>query len=182
MIDLTKAIEAVHKDGRVVPMEYWETHLALIYTKSSPDVNETSCAWRLDGTDAYAFNSPWTIRNVTDPDEPTDPDDWAIEEALKRGEWVDAEAEDIREMASLGYTSYRCVLALARMIQKYEPHLKPKPPVDPDVAAVREILAAHYTSQGARTAARKYRAGVCDEKSYFLAAVEAFKRVKGGVL
>lgn len=176
MIDLKKPIEAVHKDGRVVPMKFnYIDENGDFFTNSAPCVDTSNNAWHSDGSDCCRHKE-WTIRNVAEPEQLFDPDDWAIEVALKRLSWSNCTVAGVREYG------FKTILEVARMIQKYEPHLKPKPPVDPDVLAVREILAAFHTNIGEHAAARNYRDGDCDNGTYFLAAVEAFKRVKGGVL
>lgn len=168
MIDLTKPIEAVHPaDGYVVPMELAHGGSGgLFYTTTSPEPYRASAVWKADGTNCFPGSS-WTIRNVAEPEQPAD---WAIEEALKRVPETSWKLEDVRGLYASSIIPLFVKVA-ARMIQRYQPELEPKPPVDPDVAAVREILAAFCCTDGYPL----------EEDHYFLAAVEAFRRVKGGV-
>jgi len=68
--------------------------------------------------------------------EDTMPADWVLIEAAKRSGWKQRDPEILR---GLHFCSYR---ALCDMIAKHE-----HPPVDPDVEAVKRIMAKWYDSE-----------------------------------
>jgi hypothetical protein len=69
--------------------------------------------------------------------------------------------------------------AFARYIEQHE-----KPPIDPDVLAVREILAAYAEKWGSDEEAEQIRGGLVDDGVGLAAALEAYRTVKvnGGVV
>lgn len=181
MIDPTKPIEAVHPDGRVVPMELDTNDGYGLKTKAGTAwelLGGDWFYWNYDGSPRNAYN-PWTIRNVAEP-ELSDPDDWAIEEALKRSGHDHAYGTTLDNVKAFP-NRYKITIALARMIQRYQPELEPKRLVDPDVLAVREILGATHIAYWGTHGSSAYAEGEMDHMPWFLAAVAAFRRVKGGV-
>ena len=82
----------------------------------------------------------------------------------------------VREIAGAGAIEY----AFARYIEQHE-----KPPVDPDVLAVREILAA-YTLHFDESYVTEdiYKAGEGDGQTWFQAVLEVYRTIKanGGVV
>jgi hypothetical protein len=66
-IDWSKPIEAVHKDGRVVPMKLRYTTASLTgptrFTEEAPDSCTSNDAWSEDGSD-WCHLKQWHIRNV----------------------------------------------------------------------------------------------------------------------
>lgn len=99
------------------------------------------------------------------------PADWALTEARNRAPGLGAESnmEWVRYTTSPGAV---LMIELARMIEKYEPHLAP---VDPDVLAVREILAAFG---GGKAEYEGMREGEQDEYEGFVDALAAYRKVK----
>lgn len=105
---------------------------------------------------------------------PNDPPGWAVVRA-----W--------NEVGGL-VTPRSAILALARYIERHE-----KPPVDPDVLAVRAILAAWIKTDMPETdaaerywngeSAKEIEAGRADSEPPFIAALEAYRTIKanGGV-
>lgn len=95
---------------------------------------------------------------------------WALDRAAKltsRGSWKDAMRLSVDERFA--------IIAHARTIEKRE-----QPPVDPDVLAVREMLAAWYGESP--TIVKEAEGGVYDNDRYFQAALADYRRVKyGGV-
>jgi hypothetical protein len=67
MIDITKPLEAVHSDGRVVPMTFiMLDNYGNILTKENPEPKNSNRWWRIDGKDCR-INSGWHLRNVKEP-------------------------------------------------------------------------------------------------------------------
>lgn len=109
------------------------------------------------------------------------PADWAIEAALTRVTGEMPIPEDVVSdwsvagVKKIPATYAVTVLELARMIEKYEAHLTP---VDPDVLAVREILSSVYAADDQSVDAGKYADGTYDNDRTFIAALEAYRKVK----
>lgn len=92
----------------------------------------------------------------------TTPEQWALDEAHRR---------------SQGYNSR---MELARMIQTYQPELKPK---DPDEAIAAEACAQIADADGPnwKLVAANYRAGMYRDNITFEAALRAIKLYKESV-
>lgn len=86
------------------------------------------------------------------------PEKWALDEAVNRKE------------------SY--IVELARMIQQYEPHLKP---LDPDEAIAAEACAQVCNEAGWDNAASEYRSGLLRESEVQKSALRAIKLYKESV-
>ena len=95
---------------------------------------------------------------------PNDPPGWAVVRA-----W--------NEVGGM-VTPRSAILALARYIERHE-----KPPVDPDVLAVRAILAAYAARWGGVEEATQISGGLNDDGPGFQAALETYRTIKanGGV-
>lgn len=87
---------------------------------------------------------------------PSMPPQWAIKRA--------------REMTGY-FAPTDMINAFARYIAKHE-----QPPVDPDVLAVREILAAHHSPL--KHTSEEYRTGFYDKHEQFQAALAAYRKRK----
>lgn len=95
------------------------------------------------------------------------PAQWALDEAARRSGWRDWDS------ARKCVTATPYIFAHARTIEKNE-----QPPVDPDILAVRDILAVWY---GADTGMGKGSlSGEWDSNLGFQAAVATYKRAKNG--
>lgn len=103
------------------------------------------------------------------------PADWAFKEAVRRVSWKPNPTPPVVETLIDKVKSNDTWRELARMIEKYEPELAP---VDPDVLAVREILAARAEGCGYAPDAERYRGGECDDWTDFVAVLAAYRRVK----
>jgi len=104
------------------------------------------------------------------------PSDWAIVAAYRRifpdSSYIDdiIILEAYSHERNLRSPGIEAALWVARMIEKYEPELAP---VDPDVLAVREILAATSDINDGE----EYRSGKCDGWSHFIRALAAYRKV-----
>jgi hypothetical protein len=105
------------------------------------------------------------------------PADWAIEHALEAS--VPTARSDVwtlkhtKSEYAEGMAWAFTVIELARMIEKYEPHLAP---VNPDVLAVREILAAYENAgDGTPRIAQQLSAGERDQNIEFKAALRNYR-------
>ena len=120
--------------------------------------------WSLDRREKKA--PPKMIDHGPDPLPlgPNDPPGWAVVRA-----W--------NEVGGL-VTPRSAILALARYIERHE-----KPPVDPDVLAVRAILAAYAARWGGVEEATQISGGLNDDGPGFQAALETYRTIKanGGV-
>lgn len=94
------------------------------------------------------------------------PAQWALEEAAKRSGWYDSGLTASSFEQSL-------LIAHARTIETHE-----QPPVDPDVLAVREILAAWYGKT--MIEGESILRGEWDDTGGFQPALTTYRRAKNG--